>query len=41
MPVHAASERTEWVGTNALHPTREGYAQIAQIFYRTLCARLK
>lgn len=41
LPVHAASEKTERVGTNALHPTREGYAQVSRIFYRALCAHLQ
>lgn len=34
-------ERTERVGTNALHPTRKGQEQIADIFYRHLCGHLK
>lgn len=40
MPVHAYTDETELVGTNALHPTREGQEQIAAIFFRYLAGRL-
>ncbi len=40
MPVHACSDATEPVGTNALHPTREGQEQIASVFFRYLAGRL-
>ena len=38
--VNPFSEVTERVGTNALHPTREGQGQIASIFYAAFTAEL-
>lgn len=40
MPVHSCSATRETVGTNALHPTREGHLQIAGVFYRHLASRI-
>ena len=35
-PVNARSTKTEKIGTNGLHPTDEGYMQIAGAVYRNM-----
>ena len=36
-PVNNRSDKTEIIGTNGLHPTVNGYYQIADAVYRSLC----
>ena len=33
-PVNCRNTRTEWVGINGIHPSQNGYLQIADAFYR-------
>lgn len=39
-PVNTRSTLTETIGTNGVHPSAEGYMQIADAIYRDLCALL-
>lgn len=41
MPVNCRSSLCEVIGTNALHPTNEGYLQIADAFYRAIVTHLQ
>ena len=41
LPVNTRSTKTETVNTNALHPTEEGYFQIADAFYRRMVSHLQ
>ncbi len=41
LPVNTRSTKTEIVNTNALHPTEEGYFQIADAFYRRMVSHLQ
>lgn len=36
MPVNARSKKTEFVGTNGVHPSMDGYLQLGDVFYRAL-----
>lgn len=36
MQVNARNKKTEYVGTNGVHPSMEGYLQIGDVFYRAL-----
>lgn len=38
--VNARSNKEEYIGTNGVHPTMEGYLQIGDVFYRALVADL-
>lgn len=40
-PVNVRSKRTELIGTNGVHPTDEGYMQIADAMYRNMIHTIK
>ena len=39
--VNARSEKTERIQTNGVHPSIEGYMQLADVVYRNLCSKLQ
>ena len=41
LKVNNRNEKLERIGTNGVHPTMEGYLQIGDVFYRSLCADME
>jgi len=39
--VNVRSSQTEWIGTNGVHPSMDGYLQIGDAFYRALVKDIK
>lgn len=39
--VNVRSSQTEWIGTNGVHPSMNGYLQIGDVFYRALVKDIK